>query len=246
MYMERNALAALRSRRTPKTSGRILCYHSIGQAEYGVNDVTPALFRRQLEFALSAGYRFVPAHKLATTGGDAQELAITFDDAFRTVLEAASPILKEYSIPWTVFVVSEWSEHKNDWSRGAILDWRGLDKALAEGAEIGSHSMTHPDFAKIESAQMQEELFGSRRLIEDRLGVPVSSFAIPLGQSMNWPDAAGQMAVQAGYKLIYAQAERTRPRDTVARTFVTHFDDERIFAALLAGAFDTWEEWVWE
>ena len=45
--------------------GRILCYHSVGQEEWGINDVTPAQFRRHIELALNAGYRFVPASEIA-------------------------------------------------------------------------------------------------------------------------------------------------------------------------------------
>jgi len=43
--------------------------------------------------------------------------------------------------------------------------------------------------------------------------------------------------------VVYAQAEETRPAGTVARTFVTSFDADRIFRSLLGGAFDRWEEW---
>jgi hypothetical protein len=48
---------------------------------------------------------------------------------------------------------------------------------------------------------------------------------------------------EAGYSTIYAQAEKTRPEDTVARTFVTKYDGDFIFDALLKGKFDSWEEW---
>src|SRR5262245_27571762 len=50
MFCERHALATMPA--SPKREGgRILCYHSIGQPECGVNDVTPMQFRRHIEFA---------------------------------------------------------------------------------------------------------------------------------------------------------------------------------------------------
>ncbi len=55
---------------------------------------------------------------------------------------------------------------------------------------------------------------------------------------------AAELAYQAGYKDVYAQAEDTRPNGTIPRTFVTRFDGDRIFSALLRGAYDRWEEWV--
>ena len=54
MCCERHVLAAV-GRQHKRWIGRILCYHSIGQADWGVNDVTPAQFRRHIELALDAG-----------------------------------------------------------------------------------------------------------------------------------------------------------------------------------------------
>jgi peptidoglycan/xylan/chitin deacetylase (PgdA/CDA1 family) len=243
MYCERHILAATRAARK-RSRGRILCYHSIGQRASGVNDVTPARFRRQIESAIGAGYRFVPARNIAREGGTPKDLAITFDDAWTSVLTHAAPILRDYGIPFSLFVVSDWCEHRSPWQKDCLLDWEGVERVMAFGAEIGSHSLTHPDFGAIDPARMHDELAGSRQAIEKRLGISPTTFAIPLGQSANWSPAAASAARQAGYEIVYAQAEETRPTDTVARTFVTKFDGDRIFNALLQGAFDRWEEWV--
>ena len=47
MCCERHWLATF-GRPSKRYVGRILCYHTIGQSEWGVNDVTPAQFRRQI------------------------------------------------------------------------------------------------------------------------------------------------------------------------------------------------------
>src|SRR6188768_1654150 len=91
MCCERNLLA-LAGPRHPRDVGRILCYHSIGQRQWGVNDVSPSHFRRHIELALNAGLRFVPASELARGGGDKRDIAITFDDGLRSVLTNAAPI----------------------------------------------------------------------------------------------------------------------------------------------------------
>ena len=64
MRYERVLLPAIR-RRQPAKSGRVLCYHSVGTEEWGVNDVPAPLFKSQLELALGLGYRFVPAKTIA-------------------------------------------------------------------------------------------------------------------------------------------------------------------------------------
>jgi peptidoglycan/xylan/chitin deacetylase (PgdA/CDA1 family) len=242
MACERTTLALARPRRS-MPGGRILCYHSVGQSECGVNDVTPARFRHQIERALRLGYRFVPAGDIAEGRGGARDLAITFDDGWHSVLGAAAPILRDLGVPWTLFIVSGWLDRPETAPPG-ILDWRAVEALAAAGVEIGSHSITHPDFGKLGAAEAAAELDGSRRAIGARLGVLPDSFAIPLGQSANWTEAAARAAQEAGYRIVYAQAVETRPAGTVARSFVTHFDNDLVFGALLRGAYDAWEEWV--
>jgi peptidoglycan/xylan/chitin deacetylase (PgdA/CDA1 family) len=244
MCCERHVLATV-PRSSTRNVGRILCYHSVGQPAWGVNDVDPKNFRRHLEAAQRAGFRFVPAAEIAATGGGPKELAITFDDGLSSVLTTAAPILADYKIPWSLFVVSGWCDQRDAWVGQHTLGWREIEKALALGAELGSHSQTHPDFARIGESQAVDELGESRRTIRARLGIDTRTFAIPFGQSLNWPAHASRAAVAAGYEVIYAQAEETRPPGTVARTFVTRYDGDRIFKSLLRGAFDRWEEWLW-
>jgi len=245
MYGERHALATVTPFRRPRERGRMLCYHSVGQPEFGVNDVTPSRFRRQIELALEQGFRFVAPAEIARTGGGPNDLAISFDDALKTVLTEADPILREFSIPYSVFIVSEWSEQKLDWQKTAVLGWDELARMAADGVELGSHSATHRDFGEIDVERAKGEFELSRKTIEQRLGFAPEAFAIPFGQSQNWNEAADQAARAVGYSTIYAQAEETRPPGTIPRTFVTHFDDDRIFKAVLRGAYDRWEEWTW-
>jgi peptidoglycan/xylan/chitin deacetylase (PgdA/CDA1 family) len=125
-----------------------------------------------------------------------------------------------------------------------VMDWSDVEALLAQGAELGSHSVTHPDFSTVDLTRTADELGNSRELIRKRVGFAPDSFAIPFGQSGNWSEAAQKCAREAGYEVVYAQAEETRTPGTAARTFVTKFDGDRIFKALLAGKYDTWEEWL--
>jgi peptidoglycan/xylan/chitin deacetylase (PgdA/CDA1 family) len=243
MWAERQALATFGKVRQ-KPQGRILCYHSIDEPEMGVNDVCERQFRAQIELALAKGYTFVEPSRIARGNGAERDLAITFDDGRKSVATHAARILAEYRIPWTLFVVTTWTDQLDPYHQSRVLDWAGLERLIADGVEIGSHSATHPDFGRIQEAQLADELIGSRKKIEQRLGFAPVSFAIPLGQSANWTNAAAAIARDAGYEIIYAQAEEMRPPDTVPRTFVTQFDGPRIFGALLNGAYDRWEEWV--
>lgn len=245
MFAERHALASA-PRRRMRTTGRILCYHSVGQPEFGVNDVAPERFRRHIELALAMGYRFVPPAEIAATGGERMDLAVSFDDALKSVLEQADPILREHKIPYSVFAVSEWSEQGLDWQKEKVLSWDELGAMIEKGGvEVGSHSATHRNFGCIDEERARTEFETSAETMLRRLGYKPHVFAIPFGQSANWNEIADKAARDTGFSTIYAQAEETRYPGTIARTFVTHYDDDRIFKALLAGAYDRWEEWTW-
>ncbi|WP_243062399.1 polysaccharide deacetylase family protein [Humibacter sp. RRB41] len=241
LLVDRHALATA-GRDSPRQGGRILCYHSLGQSMWGVNDVAPARFRRQIELALEAGHRFVPASEIARTGGLPGELSISFDDGPRSVLTVAAPILASYGIPFSLFVVSGWSESGLG---GNALSWDEVSRVADLGAEIGNHSSTHPDFSRLSKEKAFEEIGGAGELIERRTGIRTSAFAIPWGQSGNWPPQADEAARELGYSVLYAQAEETRPPGTIARSFVTKYDSPRVFKALLDGRYDRWEEWIW-
>jgi peptidoglycan/xylan/chitin deacetylase (PgdA/CDA1 family) len=242
MFCERHLLATFGTRRM-KPGGRLLCYHSVGQVELGVNDCTPERFLRHIELALRYGYRFVPAAEIAKGRGTSRDLAITFDDGWKSVHAAAASVLRDYQIPSTLFVATGMVDDPSDWHLSRVLTWDDIIELSEMGVEIGSHSVSHPDFRTIDNNRVVDELNMSRMTLNSRLGLAINCFAIPFGQSKNWTAFAQCAAVQAGYELIYSQAENTRPLGTIARTFVTSMDDDQIFNALLEGAFDNWEEW---
>lgn len=228
----------------PREGGRILCYHSVGTPAWGVNDVPPALFRQHIEWALSHGFEFVPARTIAEGRGGPKALAITFDDGLTTVATEAAPILSGYSIPSTLYVVSNWSAGMHEFGPGTILHWRELEGLAERGISLGSHSVTHPNFGRLDPEKLMEELGSSREAIHSALGLTVDEFAIPFGQSHNWTAKAMEVARAVGYEYVYAQSESRRPLNTVARTFITRFDTPRLFGAAIEGRFDEWEEWM--
>lgn len=243
VFCERALLSAWPDRRVTRQGGRILCYHSVGQPELGVNDISPVRLAQQCERALAMGYTFVPVRDVATGRSGPKSLALTFDDAWSSVFTTARPLLRQLNIPWAVFVVSDWSD-RGHLGPIPVMTWRELGELQAEGVTIGSHSRTHPDFGQLDADAIREELEISRMHIAERLGTPPDLFAVPYGLSRNWPEHASALARQAGYRFVFAQSEAKRPADTIGRSFVSCFDGERFFRALLEGAFDHWEEWV--
>jgi len=247
LYLDRWALATrhrLLAGSATGRRGRILAYHSIGTPEWGVNDVTPSDFERHLQIAVDDGWSFAtPAEVIAEP--DKPQLALTFDDGLTSVLANALPVLRHHGIPATAFVVTGWADGQvsDETFRRFVLDWPGLSALQDGGMTLASHSVTHPDFGRLEAGETRRELEVSRERLREVLGVETSEFAIPLGQSRNWTPVAGLTAAEAGYTTVYAQCVGTRPEGTIPRTFITRVDRPVLFRAALAGAYDNWEEW---
>ena len=187
----------------------------------------------------------MPADTIATsTERDTNRLAITFDDGLRSVAENAAPMLADYGIPWSIFIVTNWADGHHAFGEGTMLGWREIERLAGMGATIGSHSVSHPNFGRLLGPVAEQELDESRLMIASRVGIVPHGFAIPFGQSRDWTDIAQAAATKAGYQNVYAQAEETRARGTVARTFITGYDSPPVFRAALGGVFDHWEEWM--
>jgi peptidoglycan/xylan/chitin deacetylase (PgdA/CDA1 family) len=61
------------------------------------------------------------------------------------------------------------------------MDWDMLGKMAQSGVTVGSHTRSHTLLATAPEPVVREELEGSRRALEQRLGAPVRHLAYPDG-----------------------------------------------------------------
>lgn len=92
-----------------------------------------------------------------------------------------------------------------------LMTFAELAALAADGHEIGSHSMTHCMMPECDDAALAYEVAESRRMLQDRLGLPIESFCYPNGNS----DTRSAHAVaQAGYRRGITTAWGNNGRDT--------------------------------
>lgn len=130
-------------------------------------------------------------------------VALTFDDAYVDFLEHAAPVLAEYAYPACVYAVAGMLGGRSEWvapeglAPAPLMDAAQLREVQAMGFTVGSHTMTHPRLARVESAQqLATELGDSRKVLEDVLGRPVDHFCYPYGSH---DLRAVEAAARAGY-----------------------------------------------
>lgn len=169
----------------------VLTYHSFDDSNSPIS-VSPGLFRRQMQWLAERRWRTLSIDELleGRSRGHWPEgsLLITFDDGFRSVREAALPILKACNFTAIVFVVSRWVGRTNEWPgqpawvpRQPLLDWQEIRELRDAGLEVGAHSRSHRSLAPLPAPEMVAEIGESKREIEQEIGCPVRAFAYPYG-----------------------------------------------------------------
>jgi len=130
-------------------------------------------------------------------------ISLTFDDGLRCQFEQALPILNWHGLPATFFLVANadpilrdgyrhprW--RKTDWSKNDI---RLFANMIQQGHEIGSHSVYHRHPFLDENPEFEAKM--SKKWIEDRVGVEISSYCYPF---CYFTDPIKTAVINAGYK----------------------------------------------
>jgi peptidoglycan/xylan/chitin deacetylase (PgdA/CDA1 family) len=211
----------------------VLCYHAVSDDWPSPLAVSAAALSSQLEHLTRRGYRGVTFAEAAAAVHAGPVVAVTFDDAYLSVLERAAPILDRLGLPGTVFAptahvgrpgpmrwpgIGGWADTKHA-DELVCLDWDQLAALRRRGWEVGSHTCSHPRLSQLGDADLRRELADSREAIAARLG-DCTSLALPYGDGdtrvAEAAEAVGYRAV-AGLPAPGSRADAAWPRTGVYR-----------------------------
>ncbi len=180
----------------------IFCYHSISNGKWDFS-ISRKNFKKQIEY-LSGKYEFISLNDVYRYLNGKKEIkkpsvVLTFDDGYKDIYEIKN-YLKSKGIKPTVFVFSEPKkisryELDNDLKFLSKTEIKNLKKA---GWEIGSHTATHPNMAKLSDEQILREVKYSKKSLQEELGFPIKYIAYPKGK---YNERILEVAKKAGYRL---------------------------------------------
>ncbi|PHM19549.1 MAG: polysaccharide deacetylase [Curvibacter sp. PD_MW3] len=166
--------------------------------------VAPGSFARQMGLLRLLGYQGLSMRDLEPylkREKKGKVVGITFDDGYQNNVRNALPILKRFGFTATCYGVSSMIGGTNSWDHGIVAekplmtleDWLAWRDA---GMDIGSHTRTHADLSRLGPDEAREQIAGSKKELEDRLGCEVRHFCYPYGR---FGDEHRTMVRQAGY-----------------------------------------------
>ncbi len=222
----------------------IFCYHRlVDKIRYPGTEITPAAFEEQMKKLKDSGITVISMQDLlAWKRGEKnippRSAIVTFDDGWKSQYEVAWPIMKKYGYPFTMFIYTE-GVRGGSLGGGEAITWEQLADMRDNGVDIEGHSATHQDLreghtimianpggkrtrTKLTGDQyeqwMQNEVVGSKQLLEQRLGIKVNCFAVPFG---NYNEHVKEIARKSGYEAmftVYGQPITfTSPMDSIGR-----------------------------
>jgi peptidoglycan/xylan/chitin deacetylase (PgdA/CDA1 family) len=80
-----------------------------------------------------------------------------------------------------------------------MLSWEEVSEMSRDGIQFGAHTVNHPVLARLRPEEARQEIFGSKRAIETVLNTAVTSFAYPIGRSVDFTATTKTMVQEAGF-----------------------------------------------
>ena len=185
----------------------ILMYHNLVFGRTG-NEYNRDIynFEQDLKF-LARNFSVIDFDDLVAIRDGRLELSsdaaiITFDDGDLSMYALAFPLLREYGMKASFFIITDFV------GTTGYMNWNQI-KELARYRtnagvplfSIGSHSASHPHLATVDSAAILQELQVSKSVLESHIGKTVEFLALPFGSGAGKPEII-EAARASGYKAI--------------------------------------------
>lgn len=152
--------------------------------------------------------------------GKKPRVSITFDDGISDTIDRVLPVMKDHSIPFTVFVPTGLTGRKPTFYSRITAD-NQLDVVLSEEeirmykheslVAFGSHCVTHRKMTDLSLKEAEREIHDSKDHLEKIVGTEVSTISFPHGA---YDCVHVNIAVDAGYSKIYTIDPKVQKTDS--------------------------------
>jgi len=185
--------------------------------------------------------------KAAPMNGGKPVVAVTFDDAFVSVLENAIPVLRDHSLPAAIFVPTGNLGRQPGWKmpedysdkNEMVMSEQEIAQLDKDGFEILSHTVSHLSLTGIHESLLQNELEESKQALEKIIGHEVCGISYPHGDcNAAICETARQVGYQFGFTIEPLTAGRSPDDMKIGRFSVSPKDSFTKFRLKAGGAYE--------
>jgi peptidoglycan/xylan/chitin deacetylase (PgdA/CDA1 family) len=219
----------------PDHATLVLAYHNVVDAAETGKDlysVTKTNFIEHMEILKRHFAVISPSALFGNEKTAAPRVLITFDDGKMNNYTEALPVLRAFDFPAVFFIATALVGKDGYLSEGKIRE------AAQKNIHIGSHSVTHADFAKIDAARTFEELKESKLFIDNLTKKDATLFAYPYGNAQNIKEVDREILERLGYEYAFVFGAfdnyRLRDRFRIPRFMVTDMHGATLFGQMVS------------
>ena len=179
----------------------ILMYHSISYEKGNTARIPKEKFREQMKYlkdnkyttlSVDEFYSYMQTGKLAPS----KPIVITFDDGYKDNYTTAYPILKEFGLKATIFVITNTIDTDKNY-----LTSNEIKTMDSNNIRFGSHTVAHEQLDKLSNGDNVKTMKESKAKLEKILGRNINYLAYPYGI---YNDNTIKAAKESGYKLAFS------------------------------------------
>jgi peptidoglycan/xylan/chitin deacetylase (PgdA/CDA1 family) len=213
----------------------VLLYHRIGAGDREI-DVDAAVFERQLSVIAEEDTPLTLDQALTEGRGG---VVITIDDGYLDFHEIVVPLLVKYGIPATLYLATGLVEGESCDPGDDALTWPQLREAVATGlVTVGAHTHTHADLTHATTEVAEREMWTSKDLIEDQIGVECAHFSYPWSVASSEAEEVAARLYQSAALTWRTNRQRTLAPLRLGRTPILRSDGRVLFQAKMHGLLD--------
>ncbi|HEY8190658.1 MAG TPA: polysaccharide deacetylase family protein, partial [Micavibrio sp.] len=167
-----------------RTGAVILAYQRVGEDIYPATSISKEQFTENIQELLDGDYHIASLDEIVNAIKADEKLpdrtvAITFDGAYRSILDNAVPLLLSHNLPFTVFFSSD----QADGNTPQYMDWndvRRLNKY--PGVTLGLHSAGYSRLTDSPPGEIRRQVNKALTRYRQELKGDPAFFAYPFGE----------------------------------------------------------------
>ncbi len=187
-----------------RSNAVILAYQRVGEDTSPATSISEEQFASNIRELIDGNYHIAPLGEIVDALTRNEELpdhtvAITFDGAYRSILNKAVPLLLGHHMPFTIFFSSD----QTDGNTPEYMNWDDIKRLKKDqGVTLGLHPSSYTRLTDTPPDEMRRQVNNALARYREELKNDPSFFAYPFGE---YTKTYRDIVAESGFKAAFGQ-----------------------------------------